>query len=41
VGKDMHMLPAKNNPYIDNKKLKFPGVVFSSGSEVWGTGVMQ
>lgn len=40
VGKNMHILSLKN-PYIDNKTLKFPGVVFSSGSEVWGVGVMQ
>lgn len=41
VGKDMHALPEKDNPYIDKKKLKFPGVVFSSGSESWGGGIMH
>ncbi|MBX9804328.1 MAG: hypothetical protein K2Y18_01095 [Alphaproteobacteria bacterium] len=41
VGKDMHALPSKDNPYIDKNKLKFPGAVFSSGSDSWGAGVMQ
>lgn len=40
VGKDVHALPTKDNLYIDKKKLKFPGVVFSSGSEPWGAGIL-
>jgi hypothetical protein len=40
VGQDMHTLSAQDNPYIDKKKLKFPGVVFSSGSDSWGHGIM-
>ena len=41
VGKDMHELPVNDNRYINNNKLKFPGVVFSSGSEPWGKGIMR
>ena len=41
VGKDMHELPVKDNSYIHKKSLKFPGVVFSSGSDSWGNGIMQ
>lgn len=40
VGKDIHALPTKDNSYIDKEKLKFPGVVFSSGSEPWGAGML-
>lgn len=42
VGLNIHTQPLQENPYFDQKEnLKFPGVVFSSGSTPWGHGVMQ
>lgn len=40
VGKDMHMLPTtEKNPYLVENELKYPGAIFSSGSDSWGAGV--